>query len=162
MATHPHETHDERRRPDDYPRNLERQRHRDVEPETLGPDGSDGPDGGVMRSEPVAARAGNGNPDPPHSQAHDGDGDRLIRASESEELRRRWESIQASFIDSPRESVEEADRLVGELTDRIAERFRSERSGLDAQWERGDDVSTEDLRLTLQRYRGFFDRLLHL
>lgn len=119
-----------------------------------------GDDGGDGR--PHAATRAEAGPGESRERPHAGDGERLMRAPESDDLRRRWESIQASFIDAPREAVEEADRLVGELTDRIAERFRSERSGLETQWERGDEVSTEELRLTLQRYRGFFDRLLHL
>jgi hypothetical protein len=33
---------------------------------------------------------------------------------------------------------------------------------LEKRWGQGDSVSTEDLRLALQRYRSFFDRLLKL
>jgi len=29
-----------------------------------------------------------------------------------------------------------------------------------APWNQGDDVSTEDLRMALQRYRSFFNRLV--
>ena len=43
---------------------------------------------------------------------------------------------------------------------RLAEVFAQERSTLEHQWDRGDSVSTEDLRVALQRYRSFFDRLL--
>ena len=43
---------------------------------------------------------------------------------------------------------------------RLAESFAAERETLEGQWGRGEDVSTEDLRVTLQRYRGFFQRLL--
>jgi hypothetical protein len=43
---------------------------------------------------------------------------------------------------------------------RLAENFTAERSGLEKQWDRGDNVTTEDLRIALQRYRSFFDRLL--
>lgn len=155
-------------------------RHEGATPNPLsashGSHGRDGPDGGeVVRSEPATARGAETRPPeaaPGHAHAHPpegdggpshaGNGERLIRSSESDDLRRRWESIQASFIDAPRDSVLEADHLVGELTDRIAKRFRSERSHLEERWGRGDDVSTEDLRITLQRYRGFFDRLLRL
>jgi hypothetical protein len=45
---------------------------------------------------------------------------------------------------------------------RLAEGFANERSGLEKQWDRGDNVSTEDLRVALQRYRSFFGRLLNL
>ena len=43
---------------------------------------------------------------------------------------------------------------------RLAEMFAEERSHLESQWDRGDDVSTEELRVALRRYRAFFDRLL--
>jgi hypothetical protein len=43
---------------------------------------------------------------------------------------------------------------------RLAETFAKERAGLESQWDRGEDVSTEDLRVALQRYRAFFGRLL--
>ena len=43
---------------------------------------------------------------------------------------------------------------------RLAEVFAEERSRLEQQWDRGDNVSTEDLRIALQRYRSFFQRLL--
>ena len=42
----------------------------------------------------------------------------------------------------------------------LAARFADERERLESQWDRGDDVSTEDLGLALTRYRSFFDRLL--
>lgn len=75
--------------------------------------------------------------------------------------RSRWESIQGQFVDSPRESVEQADQLVEEVTQRLTELFSQERSGLEEQWSRGDgQASTEDLRMALTRYRSFFDRLL--
>ena len=43
---------------------------------------------------------------------------------------------------------------------RIAEQFASEREQLEKQWDRGEDVNTEDLRQAIKRYRAFFDRLL--
>ena len=65
-------------------------------------------------------------------------------------------------MDEPRRTVEEADKLVASVTQRLAEGFANERSGLEKQWGRGDNVSTEGLRVALQRYRSFFDRLLKL
>lgn len=75
-------------------------------------------------------------------------------------MRERWTEIQAAFVDEPRKAVEGADNLVAETMKRLAETFAEERSRLEGQWDRGDKVSTEDLRLALQRYRSFFDRLL--
>ena len=71
-----------------------------------------------------------------------------------------WQEIQGSFVDQPREAVEQADALVADLMQRLAAGFSNERERLEAQWDRGDDVSTEDLRVALTRYRSFFDRLL--
>jgi hypothetical protein len=56
--------------------------------------------------------------------------------------------------------VEQADGLVAEAVKRLAEIFADERAKLDGQWDRGDSVSTEDLRLALRRYRAFFGRVL--
>jgi hypothetical protein len=84
----------------------------------------------------------------------------LLPGDQSEEYTSRWREIQASFVDEPRSSVEEADALVAELMQQLASGFSSERQRLEAQWDRGDDVSTEDLRVALTRYRSFFDRLL--
>ncbi|HSP73092.1 MAG TPA: hypothetical protein VLN26_12020 [Gaiellaceae bacterium] len=84
----------------------------------------------------------------------------LLPADASGDFSGRWESIQIGFVDEPRRSVEEADALVAELMQRLAESFSEERSRLESQWDRGDEVSTEDLRVALQRYRSFFDRLL--
>jgi hypothetical protein len=49
---------------------------------------------------------------------------------------------------------------VAEAIKQLAENFAAERERLEAQWDRGDDISTEDLRQSLRRYRSFFDRLL--
>ena len=84
----------------------------------------------------------------------------LLAHDESADLKRRWDAIQASFVDEPRHAVEEADNLVANAMKRLAEVFASERSNLEGQWDRGDDVSTEDLRVALRRYRSFFGRLL--
>ena len=78
------------------------------------------------------------------------------------DFRTQWSKIQTGFVDEPRRTVEEADKLVAAVMQRLAESFANERSGLEKQWDSGDNVSTEDLRVTLQRYRSFFDRLLTL
>lgn len=86
----------------------------------------------------------------------------LFPQQETEELRGRWQSIQAGFVDEPRKAVEEADSLVAAAMKRLAEIFAGERERLESQWDRGDNVSTEDLRIALRRYRSFFDRLLSM
>jgi hypothetical protein len=74
----------------------------------------------------------------------------------------RWGSVQTGFVDEPRWAVQEADKLVATVVDRLTASFSNERSTLEKQWDRGEDVSTEELRLALQRYRTFFDRLLNV
>lgn len=78
----------------------------------------------------------------------------------SSQAKERWRRVQAEFVDDPRKSVAEAHELVGELVERIVEAFSAERNQLEHQWSKGGDVSTEDLRVCLQRYRSFFSRLL--
>jgi hypothetical protein len=56
--------------------------------------------------------------------------------------------------------VEQADNLVATAMKHLAEVFAGERQKLEGQWDRGDQVSTEDLRVALRRYRTFFGRLL--
>jgi hypothetical protein len=84
----------------------------------------------------------------------------LFEAADRDRFGESWTNIQAAFVDDPRDAVKEADTLVAELMQRLAETFSQERSRLESQWDRDEDVSTEDLRIALQRYRSFFDRLL--
>ena len=84
----------------------------------------------------------------------------LFPENETTNFRNRWTEIQTAFVDEPRRAVEQADALVADVIKRLANSFADERSKLEGQWGRGDDVSTEDLRVALQRYRAFFDRLL--
>jgi hypothetical protein len=84
----------------------------------------------------------------------------LFAANESQDFRSKWEKIQTGFVDEPRKAVQEADGLVDAAMKRLSEIFAEERAKLEREWDRGDDVSTEDLRIALRRYRSFFDRLL--
>jgi hypothetical protein len=75
-------------------------------------------------------------------------------------LRSRWDDIQAVFVDDPADCVHKADALVAEVVEQVTAGLTEARSRLEAHWARGDQASTEDLRLALQRYREFFQRLL--
>jgi hypothetical protein len=86
----------------------------------------------------------------------------LFPADVTNTLRARWIEVQTGFVDQPREAVERADELVADAIKRLAESFSEERGRLESQWARGGNVSTEDLRVALQRYRSFFQRLLSL
>ena len=84
----------------------------------------------------------------------------LLAADDAEGFRARWTDVQSSFVDAPRQAVEQADGLVAELMQHLARTFSEERGRLEHQWDRGDEVSTDDLRTAFQHYRSFFERLL--
>lgn len=93
-----------------------------------------------------------GTGDQPHAQ--------LLEDHELQNILGQWKEIQAEFVDEPRQAVQDADALVAELMQRLAQMFATERQQLESRWAGGDDVSTEDLRHGLRRYRSFFERLL--
>lgn len=86
--------------------------------------------------------------------------DPLFGAAETDTFRTRWHDVQGGFVDEPRQAVQKADELVAAVIKRLAEVFADERSKMEHDWAQGQDVSTEDLRQALRRYRSFFDRLL--
>lgn len=75
-------------------------------------------------------------------------------------LRARWDAVQASFVDDPKDCVQKADSLVSDLVHQLTTGFGQARSRLEEQWSRGEQASTEDLRVALKQYRSFFERLL--
>ena len=105
--------------------------------------------------EPLMERAGEGKPlvervPEPAGLAPAGDQERFVA---------RWQEIQAGFVDEPRRAVQDADALVVDMMDRLARMLASEREQLESPAEAGE-VSTEDLRQGLRRYRALFERLL--
>jgi hypothetical protein len=94
------------------------------------------------------------------SQANGWNESPLFAENELRDFRARWDQVQTSFVDEPRQAVEQADTLVATVVKHIAEQFAGERTKLEKQWDRGDNVSTEELRQGFKRYRAFFDRLL--
>lgn len=118
--------------------------------------------GGVNREEaPVADERNTGKNTVREMPGNTGSSTPLLSEAELSDLRSRWSDIQAGFVDEPRRSVEQADQLVASAIQKLAEGFARERASLETQWESGNNVSTEDLRLALQRYRSFFGRLLN-
>ena len=120
----------------------------------------------------MIAGAGTPEPERPAEEASGaasidrrGDGRQLepLFSDQSErEFRDRWRDIQTGFVDEPRNAVEQADELVAQLMQRLAQSFSEQRTQLEQQWESADKVSTEDLRVALTRYRSFFERLLSI
>ena len=86
----------------------------------------------------------------------------LFPDNELQDMQTNWDKIQTSFVDEPRRAVGDADQLVASTMQRLAKAFADERRRLEQQWDRGDNVSTEDLRVAFQRYRSFFRRLLSM
>jgi hypothetical protein len=84
----------------------------------------------------------------------------LLADNDLSGLRSRWDDVQAAFVDNPKECVQKADTLVAEVVEQLTTGFSDARSRLEAQWARGEKVSTEDLRVALKRYRDFFQRLM--
>jgi hypothetical protein len=84
----------------------------------------------------------------------------LLTGDLVQELRGNWDEVQTAFVDEPRDAVRRADELVARAMKHIAESFANERQNLEQQWDRGDEVNTEDLRQALRKYRAFFQRLL--
>ena len=135
-----------------------------VAPEQMAAGGSRPVAGGAATDTTGAAAAGAGTPGAGAAAettgGSAGDSAPLLSAEASSSFQRRWDEVQTRFVDQPRGAVEEADGLVANLMQQLAEGFAQERERLEAQWDRGEDISTEDLRVALQRYRSFFQRLL--
>ncbi|MEU9802348.1 hypothetical protein [Streptomyces sp. NPDC051000] len=101
--------------------------------------------------------------DPERADARGGQDERdepLLAGAETAGFRERWAEIQGRFVDDPKEAVTSADTLVAEVMQELARTFSTHKQELEGQWGRGEEVATEDLRLALQRYRSFFNRLL--
>ena len=84
----------------------------------------------------------------------------LFSESETGDILLEWKNLQTGFANEPRRTVEAADKLIAAVMQRLAENFAIERSGLVTQWDRGETVSDEELRVAQQRYCSFFTRLL--
>jgi len=89
-----------------------------------------------------------------------GDHVAIFPTADTDNFRKRWNDVQVSFVDEPKTSVEKADQLVASVIQKLTQTFADERSHLEKEWSKGGEVSTEDLRQALRRYRSFFDRLL--
>ncbi|HSV83378.1 MAG TPA: hypothetical protein VLK85_29625 [Ramlibacter sp.] len=86
----------------------------------------------------------------------------LFLAPAADDFRRRWDAIQIGFVDDPRLAVRHADELVAQVMQSLAETFASQRSAIEAGIGQSEQANTENLRVALQRYRSFFQRLLSL
>jgi hypothetical protein len=124
-------------------------------PRPAGHQGFDDDDAGRIAAGPAASGHGDGGVAAgPGAQAS------LLEDGELQSITMRWKDIQADFVDEPEQAIQEADALVAELMQRLAAMFATERAELEKRWAGGHQVTTEDLRQGLRRYRSFFERLL--
>jgi hypothetical protein len=122
----------------------------------------------IERGEEAQARASEGFPagaaeGSPAGAAEGGGGEQaapLLPDDAAGDFERRWQDLQVRFVDEPQRCVQDADALVSEVMQQITDGFAEERRKLESQWSGGGEASTEDLRVALQRYRSFFNRLL--
>ena len=76
------------------------------------------------------------------------------------QLREEWADVQAGFVDDPRDAVGRAHDMVEQVVDELTQTFTRERTDLESRWKNEQEPDTETLRVALQRYRSFFNRLL--
>jgi hypothetical protein len=118
-------------------------------------------DGAAASAEATEATQAAGTPaEPLSAERESSTAEMLFADDELAELRARWAGVQAAFVDDPQDCVQKADVLVSDLVEQLTAGFAQARSHLEEQWSRGQEVSTEDLRLALMHYREFFERLL--
>ncbi|MCX4649866.1 MULTISPECIES: hypothetical protein [unclassified Streptomyces] len=84
----------------------------------------------------------------------------LLTTGDAQDFRDRWNKVQSTFVDEPREAVQSADTLVTDVMQTLATTFADQKRGLEGQWKSGEEANTEDLRKALRHYRSFFNRLL--
>jgi hypothetical protein len=111
----------------------------------------------VREPEPAADAV---DAEPPRANDESSSVEMLFAGDDVSDLRARWAGVQAAFVDDPKECVQKADHLVSDLVEQLTAGFAQARSRLEEQWSRGQEASTEDLRMALMHYREFFDRLL--
>ncbi|MFI1409171.1 hypothetical protein ACH4Y0_04440 [Streptomyces sp. NPDC020707] len=91
-------------------------------------------------------------------------GGRLMPHDEGDKWSQRLHDAVAGFVDGPRGSVEEADRVLQEVAERFTEAVTQRRRALGTSWQSSadDKADTEQLRLALKDYRELTERLLRI
>ncbi|MFG1929179.1 hypothetical protein ACGFK1_00780 [Mycobacterium sp. NPDC048908] len=115
---------------------------------------------GAMTASAESPQQPSVEPQPSAGGTENSTGGSLFAENDRSGLRTRWDDVQAGFVDDPKDCVQKADALVADVVQQLTTGFSEARSRLEAQWARGEDASTEDLRQALKRYREFFERLL--
>jgi hypothetical protein len=86
----------------------------------------------------------------------------LFTQDAATDFRARWDMVQRSFVDDPRQAVRTGNELVAEVIKSLADSFAGQRSDSDDGLDKTGALTTENLRLALRRYRSFFERLLSI
>jgi len=108
-----------------------------------------------------AVASGEPSSEQPVHQSNESTSERALFADDQlAGLTARWDNVQAGFVDDPRDCVQKADGLVSDVVKQLTAGFADARTRLEEQWARGEEASTEDLRVALKQYREFFQRLL--
>lgn len=114
----------------------------------------------TLPGESTATHAETSTPGPERAGTVEDEAPQLLSAADADGFRSRWQEIQSKFVDDPREAVQSADALVAEVMQSLATTFADHKQTLEGQWNRGEQVDTEGLRMALRHYRSFFNRLL--
>ncbi|MGH3821297.1 MAG: hypothetical protein ACRDRA_00390 [Pseudonocardiaceae bacterium] len=121
-------------------------------PATTSPMGAgyDSPADNTTRVEETAPEPADDHPR--STAAADSRAERLGLLNDPAYLRNEWQLVQGTFVDDPQKAVHEASALVDRTLREIQENV--------SRVHISDSTSTEDLRMSFQRYREFFQRLL--
>ncbi|MDQ4010969.1 MAG: hypothetical protein M3228_09800 [Actinomycetota bacterium] len=120
-----------------------------------------GPDlecpGRVAQGEPVTPNDAPAHVEQPAATAsddtaRDGSAQQVGLINDVAGLRDEWQRVQGTFVDDPQRAVHEAGVLIDRTLDEIRMNVGSGPPS--------ETTSTEDLRVSFQRYREFFQRLL--
>lgn len=85
--------------------------------------------------------------------------DQLLDGDERQALRDRWVRVEERFVNDPAAAVGAADELVERVVEQIRMALDDRRSDARGRWDPPDDLTTEQLREALHRYRVLFEQL---
>ncbi|REF35455.1 hypothetical protein [Thermasporomyces composti] len=77
-----------------------------------------------------------------------------------EELQHRWLVTQAQLLDDPRDAVREAGLLIGDAMQFVTSTFSEHRDRIEREWKNNENLSTDELRMIMRRYRNLFQYVL--
>jgi hypothetical protein len=87
----------------------------------------------------------------------------LLPEGEHDKLTLRLQQALNTFVDSPRQAVEEADSVFDEVATHFTNTLTEQRRVLRSGWQGQDtEAQTEDLRIALRQYQELTERLLHM